>query len=156
MICKTIQNNDIFLQAGIKEIKSDQRDLMNLQSTEDKYSALRALVNETSVSNQTNSLDNIASNDEFGEFVSAEQTIINANSILDNSNPEYFRDTITGFESKSFNNSDDNNTAGIDIIQDISQSLNNVKFGDNVEEQRINEKFEPKIEPGMTTIYLNI
>lgn len=144
------------MQAGIKEVKSDQRDLMNLQSTEDKYSALRALVNETSVSNKTNSLDNIALNDEFGEFVSAEQTIIDANSILDNSNPEYFRDTITGFESKSFNNGDDNNTAGIDIIQDISQSLNNVKFGDNVEEQRINEKFELKIEPGMTTIYLNI
>lgn len=144
------------MQAGIKEVKSDQRDLMNLQSTEDKYSALRALVNETSVSNKTNSLDNIALNDEFGEFVSAEQTIIDANSILDNSNPEYFRDTITGFESKSFNNGDDNNTAGIDIIQDISQSLNNVKFGDNVEEQRINEKFELKIEPSMTTIYLNI
>ncbi|KAF7413584.1 hypothetical protein HZH68_002073 [Vespula germanica] len=144
IMCK-LESTD---KAGIKEVKSDQRDLMNLQSTEDKYSALRALVNETSVSNKTNSVDNIASNDEFGEFVSAEQTIIDANSILDNSNPECFKDIITGFESKSFNNSDDNNTTGIDIIQDISQSLNNVKFGDNVEEQRINEKFESKIEPG--------
>ncbi|XP_047343130.1 uncharacterized protein LOC124946456 [Vespa velutina] len=144
IMCK-LESTD---KAGIKEVKSDQRDLMNLQSTEDKYSALRALVNETSVTNKTNSVDNITSNDEFGEFVSAEQTITDANSILDNSNHEYFRDTITGFETKSFNNTDDNNTAGIDIIQDISQSLNNVKFGDNVEEQRINEKFEPKIEPG--------
>ncbi|XP_035722991.1 uncharacterized protein LOC118441976 [Vespa mandarinia] len=144
IMCK-LESTD---KAGIKEVKSDQRDLMNLQSTEDKYSALRALVNETSVTNKINSVDNIASNDEFGEFVSAEQTITDANSILDNSNPEYFRDTITGFETKSFNNTNDNNTAGIDIIQDISQSLNNVKFGDNVEEQRINEKFEPKIEPG--------
>ncbi|XP_043497808.1 uncharacterized protein LOC122521291 [Polistes fuscatus] len=145
VICK-VESAD---KADIKEIKSDPRDLMNLQSTEDKYSALRALVNETSESNKINSVDSTASNDEFGEFVSAEQTIVtDINLILDKSSPGYFGDTITEFESKSFTNSNDNNTAGIDVIEDISKSLNNVQFENNVEVQRINEKFEPKIEPG--------
>ncbi|KAK2588866.1 hypothetical protein KPH14_001733 [Odynerus spinipes] len=132
----------------LKETKSDPRDLMNLQSIEDKYSALRALVNETSVSNKTNSTDSVALNDEFGEFVSAEQSTTDTNTVLDNPGSEYFGDTVTGFESKSFNSRNDNSVTSIDIIQDISQSLNNIRFEDNIDEQKMNEKIEPRIEPG--------
>lgn len=131
----------------LKEVRSDQRDLMNLQSIEDKYSALRALVNETSVSNKENLTDSAALNDEFGEFVSAEQSIADTNTILDNPDSEYLEDAIAGFESKIFNSTSDNVTS-TDTIQDISQSLSNIRFEENVHEQKIDEKFESRIESG--------
>ncbi|XP_014205627.1 synergin gamma-like isoform X2 [Copidosoma floridanum] len=61
-----------------KNSKDVQQDLMNLQPTEDKYSALRALDDKPSVINPlepTESSSTFPVLDDFGEFISAEQFI---------------------------------------------------------------------------------
>lgn len=109
---------------------------MNLQLVEDKYSALRALIQETSISieSDSNASYNNQSTDEFGEFVSAEQPIntpaINA---LDTDN---FVDIFTDFEFKSTNNNNAN-AADFNFMPDISESFDNLKLEDNIEERSL-------------------
>ena len=107
---------------------------MNLQLVEDKYSALRALVQETAVSIEpdANASYSNQSTDEFGEFVSAEQPAINtpATNALD---IDSFADIFTDFEFKS-NNA---NTGDFNLMPDISESFDNLKLEDNVEERSL-------------------
>ncbi|CAL7947257.1 unnamed protein product [Xylocopa violacea] len=113
--------------------ESAQQDLMNLQ-LEDKYSALRALVQETTVSTESdsNASCNNQTTDEFGEFVSAEQPASDtpATNTLDTDN---FTDI---FEFKSTNNNNAN-TADFNHIPDISEPFDNLKLEDNVEERSL-------------------
>ncbi|XP_043526752.1 synergin gamma-like [Frieseomelitta varia] len=113
-----------------------EQDLMNLQLVEDKYSALRALVQETAVSIEpdVNASYSNQSTDEFGEFVSAEQPAINtpATNALDT---DSFADIFTDFEFKSNNNNA--NTGDFNLMPDISESFDNLKLEDNVEERSL-------------------
>ncbi|XP_018048723.1 PREDICTED: synergin gamma-like [Atta colombica] len=111
---------------------SVQQDLMSLQQVEDKYSALRELVQETSVVNDM-SLDltfNNQSADEFGEFMSAEQPPNNPmmSDALDIESFSMFAD----FEFKTHAN---NNLADLNFISEVSESFNNLKLDDGIEAQ---------------------
>ncbi|XP_050577388.1 synergin gamma-like [Bombus affinis] len=118
-------------------MESTQQDLMNLQLVEDKYSALRALVQETTVSTEpeANASYSNQSTDEFGEFVSAEQPANNtpATNALDT---DSFADIFTDFEFKSTNNNNAN-AADFNLMPDISESFDNLKLEDNVEERSL-------------------
>ncbi|XP_050458796.1 synergin gamma-like [Cataglyphis hispanica] len=120
---------------------SIQQDLMSLQQIEDKYSALRALVQETSVVNDAN-LDltvNNQSADEFGEFMSAEQPSTNHSTIIsDTSDTESFSNIFADFEfSKVHSNVDNNNLADLNFISEVSETFNNLKLDDGIEAQLV-------------------
>jgi len=111
---------------------SVQQDLMSLQQIEDKYSALRELVQETSVVNDT-SLDltfNNQSADEFGEFMSAEQPPNNP-TMSDTLDIESFS-MFADFEFKTHAN---NNLANLNFVSEVSESFNNLKLDDGIEAQ---------------------
>ncbi|CAK9809805.1 Synergin gamma [Anthophora plagiata] len=124
-------------KASATTLELTQQDLMNLQLVEDKYSALRALVQEASVSTEsdTNASCNNQSTDEFGEFVSAEQPAVNtpATNALDS---DSFADIFTDFEFKSTNNNN-TSTADFNLMPDVSESFDNLKLEDNVEERSL-------------------
>lgn len=112
---------------------------MSLQQVEDKYSALRALVQETSVVNDA-SLDltvNNQSTDEFGEFMSAEQPPANHSTIIsDASDTE--SNIFADFEfSKAHSNVDNNNLTDLNFISEVSESFNNLKLDDGIEAQLV-------------------
>jgi len=114
---------------------SVQQDLMSLQQVEDKYSALRELVQETSVVNDM-SLDltfNNQSADEFGEFMSAEQPPNNS-TISDALDIESFS-MFADFEFKTHANADNNNLADMNFVSEVSESFNNLKLDDGIEAQ---------------------
>ncbi|XP_029164366.1 synergin gamma-like [Nylanderia fulva] len=120
---------------------SVQQDLMSLQQTEDKYSALRALVQETSVVNDA-SLDltlNNQSADEFGEFMSAEQPPANhPTNISDASDTESFNNVFADFEfSKAHSSADSNNLTDLNFVSEVSESFNNLKLDDGIEAQLV-------------------
>lgn len=120
---------------------SVQQDLMSLQQIEDKYSALRALVQEASVVNDA-SLDltfNNQSADEFGEFMSAEQPPANHPTIMsDASDAESFNNIFADFEfSKAHSNADNNNLTDLNFISEVSESFNNLKLDDGIEAQLV-------------------
>lgn len=105
---------------------------MSLQLVEDKYSALRALVQETTVTTEPdlNASYNNQSTDEFGEFVSAEQPVIGTRvaNTLDT-------DILTNFEFKSSNTN--TNTVDFNLMPEISESFDNLKLEDTVEERSL-------------------
>lgn len=109
---------------------------MSLQLVEDKYSALRALVPETNVTTEpdANASCNNQSLDEFGEFVSAEQPATNtsATNALDTNS---FADIFTDFDLKSNNNNA--NAADFNLMPEISESFDNLKLEDTVEERSL-------------------
>ncbi|XP_026669656.1 synergin gamma-like [Ceratina calcarata] len=111
------------------------QDLMNLQLVEDKYSALRALVQEATGSTEpdTNASYTSQSADEFGEFVSAEQPATNApaTNALDT---DGLADIFTDFEFKPTNNNNAS-TADFNLMSDISESFDNLKLENNVGER---------------------
>lgn len=116
---------------------SVQQDLMSLQQVEDKYSALRELVQEAPVTNDA-SLDltfNNQSADEFGEFMSAEQTPTNP-SISDALDIESFSNMFADFEFKTHANTD-NNLADLNFVSEVSESFNNLKLDDGMEAQLV-------------------
>ncbi|XP_012224371.1 uncharacterized protein [Linepithema humile] len=95
---------------------SVQQDLMSLQQVEDKYSALRALVQETSITNKNLDLtSNNQSADEFGEFMSAEQPPINSL-------------TSDALDAENIN---------LNFVSDVSESFSNLKLDDGNEVQLV-------------------
>lgn len=112
---------------------------MSLQQVEDKYSALRALVQETSITNDTN-LDLTSNNqsaDEFGEFMSAEQPSINP-LISDVLDAEDISNIFTDFvEFKAHINTNNDNLADLNFVSDVSESFNNVRLDDGNELQLV-------------------
>ena len=114
---------------------------MSLQQVEDKYSALRALVQETSVVNDA-SLDLTSVNnqpaDEFGEFMSAEQPSANPAIVSDASDTESFNNIFADFEfSKAHTNVDNSNLADLNLISEVSESFSNIKLDDGIEAQLV-------------------
>jgi len=111
---------------------SVQQDLMSLQQVEDKYSALRGLVQETSITNNAN-LDLTSNNqsaDEFGEFMSAEQPPTNS-LISDALDAENISNIFANFEFKAHINTDNNNLADLNFVSEVSESFNNLKLDGN-------------------------
>lgn len=109
---------------------------MNLQLVEDKYSALRALVQEATVSTEPDasaSYNNQAT-DEFGEFVSAEQPATNTPAI-DALNTENFAEMFTDIDFKS--NSSNTNPTDFNLAPEVSESFDNLKLEDTVEERSL-------------------
>ncbi|XP_076233188.1 uncharacterized protein LOC143178421 [Calliopsis andreniformis] len=119
-----------------KTLEATQQDLMNLQLVEDKYSALRELVQETTTPTEPdlNASYNNQSTDEFGEFVSAEQPTTNT-SHANTSDSNNFTDIFTDFELKS-NNSNAAPT-DLNLMPDISESFDNLKLEDTIEERSL-------------------
>lgn len=112
---------------------------MSLQQVEDKYSALRALVQETSITNDANIdlTSNNQSTDEFGEFMSAEQPPINSLTpdALDTENiSNIFADFV---EFKAQINTDNSNLADLNFVSEVSESFNNLKLDDGNEVQLV-------------------
>lgn len=111
---------------------------MSLQQVEDKYSALRELVQETLVVNDT-SLEltfNNQSADEFGEFMSAEQSPANP-SISDALDIDSFSNMFADFEFKTHAHADNNNLADLNFVSEVSESFNNLKLDDGIEAQLV-------------------
>ncbi|XP_024872784.1 synergin gamma-like [Temnothorax curvispinosus] len=117
---------------------SVQQDLMSLPQVEDKYSALRELVQEAPVTSDA-SVDltfNNQSADEFGEFMSAEQPPANP-SISDALDIESFSNIFADFEFKTHANADNNNLADLNFVSEVSESFNNLKLDDGIEAQLV-------------------
>ncbi|XP_070514437.1 synergin gamma isoform X2 [Cardiocondyla obscurior] len=115
-----------------------KQDLMSLQQVEDKYSALRELVQETSITSHP-SLDltfNTQSADEFGEFMSASQPLANP-SRSDTLDVEGFGNVSAEFEFKMHVNTDNNNFADLNFVSEVSESFNNLKLDDGIEAQLV-------------------
>lgn len=115
---------------------SVQQDLMSLQQIEDKYSALRELVQESPVVNDAR-LDltcNNQSADEFGEFMSAEQSSTNP-SISDTLDIESFSNMFADFEFKTHAN--DNNNLDLNFVSEVSESFSNLKLDEGIEAQLV-------------------
>jgi len=111
---------------------------MSLQQIEDKYSALRALVQKTSTVNDAN-LDltfNSQSADEFGEFMSAEQPSANP-SISDALDTDNFNNMFTDFEFKAHSNTDNSISTDLNFVSEISESFNNLKLDNGIEGQLV-------------------
>lgn len=117
-------------------LESNPQDLMTLQLVEDKYSALRALVQETTVSAEPglNASSNNQSTDEFGEFVSAEQPVTNTPNApaSDATNSE---DVFADTEFKT--NNSNAATTDLNLTADVSESFDNLKLEDIVEERTL-------------------
>lgn len=116
---------------------SAQQDLMSLQLVEDKYSALRALVHEASVANDTNidlTLNNQTA-DEFGEFMSAEHAITNL-TISDTLDTESFNNIFAGFEFKTHVNVDNSSLTDLNFVSEVSELFDNLKL-DGIEGQLV-------------------
>lgn len=118
---------------------SVHQDLMSLQQVEDKYSALRELVQETSVVNDA-SLDLTYNNqspaDEFGEFMSAEQPSTNPTT-SDALDIESFSNMFADFEFKTHANADNSNLADLNFVSEVSESFGNLKLDDGIEGQLV-------------------
>lgn len=110
---------------------------MSLQQ-EDKYSALRALVQETSTVNNA-SLDltsNSQSADEFGEFMSAEQP--SANPLMpDALDADSFSNMFADFEFKAHTGAFNSISTDLNFVSEVSESLNNLKLDDVIEGQLV-------------------
>ncbi|KAG7208709.1 hypothetical protein KM043_014911 [Ampulex compressa] len=117
--------------SGISTGDTSQQDLMNVQQIEDKYSALRVLVQETSTSEQNADYVNQAA-DEFGEFVSAQQP---AAAVPNDT--EHFSDIFTDFELKLSNTTDNSNTTDLNFIPEIAETFDTLKLEDPIEERPI-------------------
>ncbi|XP_020282276.1 synergin gamma-like [Pseudomyrmex gracilis] len=118
---------------------SVQQDLMSLQQIEDKYSALRALVQETSTANDASSNVNFnnQSADEFGEFMSAEQPSTNP-STSDALDTESFSNILADFDFKTHPTVDNNsNLTNMNLVSEVSESFSNLKFDDGIEIQSV-------------------
>ncbi|XP_012542161.1 synergin gamma isoform X2 [Monomorium pharaonis] len=105
---------------AVEVSNSVQQDLMSLQQVEDKYSALRELVQEAPVITSDASLDltfNNQSADEFGEFMSAEQSPANP-STSDALDIESFSDMFADFEFKTHANADNSNIADLNFVSE--------------------------------------
>ncbi|XP_012542160.1 synergin gamma isoform X1 [Monomorium pharaonis] len=124
---------------AVEVSNSVQQDLMSLQQVEDKYSALRELVQEAPVITSDASLDltfNNQSADEFGEFMSAEQSPANP-STSDALDIESFSDMFADFEFKTHANADNSNIADLNFVSEVSDSFNNLKLDDGIEVQLV-------------------
>ncbi|EZA56866.1 hypothetical protein DMN91_001292 [Ooceraea biroi] len=115
-----------------------QQDLMSLQQNEDKYSALRVLVQETSIVNDANldSTFNSQSADEFGEFMSAEQPSANP-SVSDALDTDSFSNIFADFEFKTHTSVDSGNSTDLNFVSEVSESFSNLKLDDGIEGQLI-------------------
>lgn len=114
---------------------------MSLQLVEDKYSALRALVQETSVTGDANldltSNNQSSSADEFGEFMSAEQPVANP-SMSDASDAESLGNIFADFEFKAHANVDNSSSlADLNFVSEVSESFDNLKLDDGIEGQLV-------------------
>lgn len=113
---------------------------MSLQQVEDKYSALRALVQETSsVRSDTSDLSvtlNNQSADEFGEFMSAEQPpSTNPSDALDT---ESFSNIFADFDFKKTHHATaTDNLTDLNLVSEVCESFSNMKFDDGIEAQSV-------------------
>lgn len=114
---------------------------MSLQLVEDKYSALRELVQETSSVANDASLDltcNSQSADEFGEFMSAEQPVANPPTSDPLVDSESFSNVFADFEFKAHvNNVDSSSLTDLNFVSEVTESFDNLKLDDGIEGQSV-------------------
>ncbi|XP_058805291.1 synergin gamma-like [Phymastichus coffea] len=156
-----MQNVDQLFVTQIKDTNEDvmQTDLMNLQTTEDKYSALRALVEESSIKLSTEpNLDSLdvseslnQTADEFGDFVSAEQPEPEPTISVPFTDPSISDitsntiDLLCDFDFNTESIIGSNSKSSPSLIQEISDAFNALAFEESVDCQT-EEKFEVVIE----------
>ncbi|XP_046466427.1 uncharacterized protein R10E11.6 [Neodiprion pinetum] len=140
----SLDNNSFLNMQGIrdkvttpkKEIEEGRLDLMSVQSTEDKYSALRVLVEEpqsTTIAT-TPSID-VLPTDDFGDFVSAEQPETKHN-------PVPSQEPIDFFSNFDFKDSNADFRTENMFVQGISNSFSNLRIENATDPAAVSEKFD--------------
>ena len=146
------KNTESVYVAPLKETKADglQQDLMSLQPTEDKYSALRALVEEPSISPPPKiSVEPISVSppaDDFGDFVSAQQT--ESSATIENSNTLNSIDLLSDFDFNTESIIGTNSKSSPSLIQEISDAFNALAFEEIIDRQT-EEKFDVVFDTGL-------
>ncbi|XP_003424057.1 synergin gamma isoform X1 [Nasonia vitripennis] len=142
------KNIDSVYVAPLKESKDDglQQDLMSLQpTTEDKYSALRALVEEPPVVSVPKPVVEPMSVsppvDDFGDFVSAEQPEPVPTVTVENSSALNSIDLLSDFDFNTESIIGTNSKSSPSLIQEISDAFNALAFEENTD-RPIEEKFD--------------
>ncbi|XP_012272798.1 synergin gamma [Orussus abietinus] len=128
-----------------KDAESVQQDLMNLQPVEDKYSALRILVEDASPSLVEPSTS--PTRDDFGDFVSAEQPEP-AQIAVNSSSSGSSLDLFTDFDFKQ--PIDDPNQKDTSLIQAISETFGALEIESSTDQQSLEDKFYTSNEPDKT------
>ncbi|XP_043467951.1 synergin gamma-like isoform X2 [Leptopilina heterotoma] len=122
------------------------KDLMNLQQTEDKYSALRVLDEvPVGIFNKTDaeSVDTFAA-DDFGDFVCAEQPTSVPSSIVEPFSTETNVDLFSEFDFKGDDFLISGNKTETSLVQEISDAFDALGFEEFREQPPIEEKAVPK------------
>ena len=126
---------------------------MNLQQSEDKYSALRVLVEEPDVTfNKINpELPGPLPADDFGDFVSAEQPL----NITSAPEPLNIEDNLNlfsefDFKTKSFPNS--LHKSDISLVQEISDAFNALGMDEFRDQPPLEKKIETQFDLGKREI----
>lgn len=146
------KNADASQIASSRESEMPQLDLMTLQPTEDKYSALRVLIEEPSIASSIKvpSVEPISVSptvDDFGEFVSAEQPKI-VTPAVEAPKAGNSIDLLTDFDFKPETGICISNKPSPSLIQEISEAFNALGFEEALE-QHSEEKFEATYDGGM-------
>lgn len=131
-----------------KDSESSMQDLMNLQQIEDKYSALRILVEEPSAAplpeDNTTIRTTLSQSDDFGDFISAEQTESFSTSSIAASN-----DIFTDFESFKPQSSGPKKTSEAFLsLDDTDDAFGNLQIGASSEAQSLDDKYDINVETG--------
>lgn len=120
------------------------KDLMNLQQTEDKYSALRVLDDvPVGIFNKTNaeSIDTLAA-DDFGDFVCAEQPTTVPSSLVEPISTEPNVDLFSEFDFKGEDFLISANKTETSLVQEISDAFDALGFEEFREQPAIENKFD--------------
>lgn len=140
-----IPGNEVELLS--KPLAESAQDLMNLQQTEDKYSALRVLVEEpVAAFSKTNlEVEDPLPADDFGDFVSAEQSIAPDLETLDTeTNMDLFSEF--DFKTDSFLSSEVKTETS--LVQEISEAFDALGMEEFRDQQPLGSKFGAQLDAG--------
>ncbi|XP_033230780.1 uncharacterized protein LOC117181875 [Belonocnema kinseyi] len=128
-----------------KHSAESAQDLMNLQQTEDKYSALRVLVEEpvTAFSKTNLEVEDPLPADDFGDFVSAEQSIAPD---LDTLGTETNMDLFSEFDFKTDSFLSSEIKTETSLVQEISEAFDALGFEEFRDHQTLGSKFEAQLD----------
>ena len=143
------QSSSKFLTSKVSE--NSLQDLMNLQQVEDKYSALRILVEEPSVeqsqpkSNSSIATSNFSQSDDFGDFVSATQPEpvgVSDSNCTQETSADIFTD-FERFRPQNLATSSKKSTEGFLGLEATIEAFGNLEIGVNPERRvSVEEKYE--------------
>ncbi|KAJ8679518.1 hypothetical protein QAD02_015305 [Eretmocerus hayati] len=139
---------------SVRDEKDMQPDLMSLQPSEDKYSALRGLVEVGTVTSPSHShleQNNVSCSppaDDFGDFISAEQTQPSPHTTPTSEDAVVISsiDLLSDFDFPTESIIDSNSKSSPSLVQEMSDAFNALAFGESLEKER-----KEKIESSLST-----